>query len=78
MGYFGEKKVENVSEGKVIHVFKEGLILKMRTFLFTSASVGKHPVFSKFLMEDPVNIKEDRLLSMINQATLQRGKKHCL
>ncbi|MDA0195749.1 MAG: alpha/beta hydrolase-fold protein [Bacteroidetes bacterium] len=56
--YFGKEKVEDVSEGKVIHVFKEGLILRITNFGSTQTSVSKHPVFSKFLLENITEIKE--------------------
>ena len=55
--YFGKEKVEEISEGSVKHIFKEGLILKIRSFGFNSSSTPKNPVFSKFLLEDPKEIK---------------------
>jgi pimeloyl-ACP methyl ester carboxylesterase len=55
--YFGKEKVEEISEGTVKHIFKEGLILKIRSFGFNSSSTPKNPVYSKFLLEDPKEIK---------------------
>jgi len=42
--YFGKEKVEEISEGTVKHIFKEGLILKIRSFGFNSSSTPKNPV----------------------------------
>lgn len=55
--YFGKEKVEEIHEGAVKHIFKEGLILKIRSFGFNSSSTPKNPVFSKFLLEDPKDNK---------------------
>lgn len=56
--YFGKEKVEEIHEGKAIHIFREGLLLKMRSFAFKSGSTPKNPVFAKFLLENPGEIKE--------------------
>ncbi len=56
--YFGKEKVEDVSEGQVIHVFKEALILKMRRTGFNSSSVPKSPVLGKFLLQGQHEIQE--------------------
>ncbi|MCG8308485.1 MAG: alpha/beta hydrolase [Cytophagales bacterium] len=56
--YFGKEKVEEIREGKVIHVFKEGLILKLRRYGINSSSTPKNPVFSRFLLEDNLDIKD--------------------
>ena len=55
--YFGKEKVEEIHDGTVRHIFKEGLILKIRSFGFNSSSAPKNPVYSKFLLEDPKEIK---------------------
>ena len=47
--YFGKEKVNDVSEGEVIHLFKEGLILKTTGVPFSNASVEYDPVFADFL-----------------------------
>ena len=47
--YFGKEKVNDVSEGEVIHLFKEGLILKTTGVSFSNASVEYDPVFADFL-----------------------------
>ncbi len=48
--YFGKEKVEEIREGKVIHVFKEGLLWGTRRFGFNSSTTPKDPVFSKILL----------------------------
>ncbi len=50
--YFGKEKVEEIHEGKTIHVFQEGLLLSQRSSRFSSSSVPKSAVFAKFLLED--------------------------
>ena len=50
VAYFGKEKVEEINEGKVLHVFKSGLALKMQDFTFNSSSFPKDIVFEKFLM----------------------------
>jgi pimeloyl-ACP methyl ester carboxylesterase len=55
--YFGKEKIEEINEGTVKHIFKEGLILKIRSFGFNSSSTPKNPVYSKFLLEDPQEIR---------------------
>lgn len=54
--YFGKEKVEEVNEGKVVHVFKNGLLLKMRSFGFNSSSTPKNPVFAIFFLENTTEI----------------------
>ena len=65
--YFGKEKVEEVNEGKVVHVFKDGLLLKMRSFGFNSSSTPKNPVFAKFLLENTDEIKAEQLF--VNDAS---------
>ncbi|MDY7395704.1 prolyl oligopeptidase family serine peptidase [Aureibaculum sp. 2210JD6-5] len=48
--YFGKEKVNEVSEGKVLHIFKTGLKLQMPRFGFESSSFPNDPVFERFLM----------------------------
>jgi len=50
--YFGKEKVNEVSEGKVLHIFKTGLALQMPRFGFESSSFPKDPVFNKFLSDN--------------------------
>ena len=54
--YFGKEKVEEINEGTVKHIFREGLILKIRSFGFNSSSTPKNPVYAKFLFKDPKKI----------------------
>ena len=48
--YFGKEKVEEIKEGKLLHVFKKGLALKIQDYNFNSSSFPKNVVFEKFLM----------------------------
>ena len=45
--YFGKEKVEEISEGKLLHVFKNGLSLKIQDFSFNSSSFPEEPVFNE-------------------------------
>ncbi|MCL6218681.1 prolyl oligopeptidase family serine peptidase [Zunongwangia pacifica] len=51
--YFGKEKVNDVSEGEVIHLFKKGLLLKTTGIPFSNASVEYDIVFADFLNETP-------------------------
>ena len=46
--YFGKEKVEDIHEGKVIHVFDKALALSIPSFGFESSSFPVDPVFDKF------------------------------
>jgi len=78
--YFGKEKVEEINEGTVKHIFNEGLILKIRSFGFNSSSTPKNPVYSKFLLEDPKDIKagdafiEDELGNPIAWENIEVGE----
>lgn len=50
--YFGKEKINEVSEGKVVHVFETGLALKVQNFGFESESFPKDPVFNRFLFDN--------------------------
>ncbi|MCM4156987.1 prolyl oligopeptidase family serine peptidase [Gramella sp. AN32] len=58
--YFGKEKVENIDEGKVVHLFKEGLILKKRNLSFTPHSVDKDPFFARIIAAGESNIYEGK------------------
>ena len=73
--YFGKEKVEEINEGKVIHIFKEGLILKLRRFGMNSSSTPKNPVYSKFLLENNPKIKEGTKFIKMQQAITSPGIK---
>ncbi|TXE07918.1 prolyl oligopeptidase family serine peptidase [Gelidibacter salicanalis] len=47
--YFGKEKINEVSEGNVLHVFKTGLALQMQNLSFESSSFPNDPVFNRFL-----------------------------
>lgn len=50
--YFGKEKINDIQEGKLIHIFQKGLALKIPTFNFNSASFPEDPVFNKFLFDE--------------------------
>ncbi len=53
--YFGKEKVNNINEGKLLHVFKKGLALKIQNFRFNSSAFPKDPVFNRFLIQPNYN-----------------------
>lgn len=57
--YFGKEKVNDVSEGEVIHLFKEGLILETSGIPFSNTSVQYDPIFAEVLT-DGFQIKEGK------------------
>lgn len=62
--YFGKEKVEDISEGEVLHIFKRGLYLQVPGFGFNSSSFPKDPVFNRFLMNEEAEVKEDDVFSI--------------
>ncbi|NKI27139.1 prolyl oligopeptidase family serine peptidase [Arenibacter sp. 6A1] len=50
--YFGKEKINEVSEGNVLHVFKTALALKMPNIGFESSSFPNDPVFNRFLTDN--------------------------
>ena len=57
--YFGKEKVDEISEGKLLHVFKNGLSLKIQDFSFNSSSFPKEPIFEQFLMNPSLKVSEN-------------------
>lgn len=62
--YFGKEKVENITEGDVVHVFKMGLALKIPNFSFNSSSFPKDPVFHRFLMNQDYTVKTGEIFDI--------------
>ena len=58
VAYFGKEKVNEINEGKLLHVFTSGLAIKISNFNFNSTSFPKDPVFRKFLLEPNYIVKE--------------------
>lgn len=62
--YFGKEKVEEINEGKLLHVFKKGLALKIQNFNFNSTSFPKDPVFEKFLMNPNHKVSKGQVFNI--------------
>ncbi|MBD0833546.1 carboxylesterase family protein [Aestuariibaculum sediminum] len=56
--YFGKEKVTAIEEGKLMHVFKEALMLHVRSMRFNSSTFPEDPVFSKILMNSEYDPNE--------------------
>ncbi|MEQ6120658.1 alpha/beta hydrolase-fold protein [Reichenbachiella sp. MALMAid0571] len=56
--YFGKEKVEEINEGEVLHLFKEGLVLKKNGDRFSSNSVLSDPLFARILSDGSSGISE--------------------
>jgi len=67
--YFGKEKVNEISEGKLLHVFKKGLSVKIENFSFNSASFPKDPVFKKFLMNSNLKVSKGEVFDISNDGT---------
>lgn len=52
VGYFGKEKVNEVHEGKVIHVFREALYLSSQRNALNSVTFPTDKVFEQFLLSD--------------------------
>jgi pimeloyl-ACP methyl ester carboxylesterase len=62
--YFGKEKVEDIHEGKVIHIFNKALVLTIPSFGFESSSFPEDPVFDKFLMNPDVQVREGEVFDI--------------
>ena len=62
--YFGKEKVNEISEGKLLHVFKQGLALKIEDFSFNSSSFPTEPVFDRFLMNPNAKVSENEVFDI--------------
>lgn len=62
--YFGKEKVNDIEEGKLLHVFKTGLTLKLQSFGFNSSTFPKDPVFNKFLMNSDYRASKDKVFDV--------------
>ncbi|RTE53241.1 alpha/beta hydrolase [Arenibacter aquaticus] len=57
--YFGKEKVEEIHEGKVMHVFNKGLLLTLPSLGFESSSFPLDPVFNAFLLDPSMEVTKD-------------------
>ncbi|MBI9040987.1 prolyl oligopeptidase family serine peptidase [Lutibacter sp.] len=62
--YFGKEKVNEISEGKLLHIFKNALSLKIQDFSFNSSSFPKEPVFERFLMNPDLKVVENEVFDI--------------
>jgi predicted esterase len=62
--YFGKEKVNEISEGKLLHIFKNALSLKIQDFSFNSSSFPKEPVFERFLMNPYLKVVENEVFDI--------------
>ena len=62
--YFGKEKINEISEGKLLHIFNNALTIKMQDFSFNSSSFPKEPVFEKFLMNPDLRVFENEVFDI--------------
>ncbi|PCH75792.1 MAG: alpha/beta hydrolase, partial [Flavobacteriaceae bacterium] len=55
--YFGKEKINEISEGTLLHVFNKGLSLKVQDFTFNSSAFPIATVFEQFLMHPTLEVK---------------------
>lgn len=56
--YFGKEKVTEIGEGKILHLFKEGLVMGGVGSNFNSESVSKDPIVANLLLDEGFQIQE--------------------
>lgn len=62
--YFGKEKVNDINEGKLLHVFKTGLALKIQSGSLNSLTFPKEPVFSTFLITPEYRASKDKVFDI--------------
>ncbi|ALJ05295.1 alpha/beta hydrolase [Pseudalgibacter alginicilyticus] len=72
--YFGKEKVDDINEGKLLHVFTSGLALKIQNFHFESSSFPEDKVFRKFLMESDYLPSNNQVFDIDFQGNEQKWK----
>lgn len=58
--YFGKEKVESISEGEVIYIFKEGLVISGSNPFGISSTIPKNPLFAEVLQNGFNSISEGK------------------
>ena len=58
--YFGKEKVEEIKEGKLIHVFEEGLVTGTDQFQFEKRNIPTNHLFARILSDGKSGISEGR------------------
>ena len=56
--YFGKEKVDKISEGSLLHIFQEGLILSTLSNRFNSSSTPEDQVLGRYLLVEQTEISE--------------------
>ncbi len=62
--YFGKEKVNDIQEGKLLHVFKSAFILETKKLGFESSSFPKDPIFNKFLKNPKYKVKNNNVFDI--------------
>ena len=71
VAYFGKEKINEIKEGKAIHVFKNGLFLSSNTSSLNSTTFPKDPVFKDFLMS-PKTVSENEIAGVDRDGISQK------
>lgn len=62
--YFGKEKINEIKEGKLLHVFKKGLMVKIQDYSFNSSSFPKDPVFKMFLQNPNLEVSNKEVFDI--------------
>ncbi|PXX28260.1 prolyl oligopeptidase family serine peptidase [Arenibacter sp. ARW7G5Y1] len=62
--YFGKEKVEEIHEGKVVHIFSKALALTIPSFGFESSTFPVDPVFDQFLMNPGKKVSDGEVFDI--------------
>ena len=65
--YFGKEKVNEIKEGKLLHVFTDGLVVGLQGIGLNSSTFPKDPVFNKFLSDATYAPKANDVFDVDNQ-----------
>src|SRR5680860_1144703 len=59
--FFGKEKVEDIHEGEVVHIFKDGLVYSARSFPAETKSVLSDPLFARVIATEESEITEGKI-----------------
>ena len=62
--YFGKEKIDDISEGSLVHIFDEGLVLEVNRLGDRSETFPGHPVFKEFLYHPGKTVEENELFGV--------------
>lgn len=62
--YFGKEKIDDIHEGRLVHVFDEGLVLSLNAWNQRSAAFPPNPVFNAFLKQPTRRVQSNEVFDV--------------